>query len=69
MKDKEMRIYHEIGFSTEVATYWYGKFEQYKKNNPTLDGIETLTFSIYLGEVVLGSMKTLFEGGIPGLAL
>jgi hypothetical protein len=68
MTDKEIKIYHEVGFSPEIATYWYEKFEQYKEGNPELD-TETLTFAVYLGTVVLGSMKTLFEGGIPGLAL
>ncbi len=68
MKQEEIKIFHEVGFSPEIASYWYGKFEEFKETNKDDHELRNITFAVYLGTVVLGSMKTLFEGGIPGLA-
>ncbi len=56
-------IRYTISMKANVATYWFGKFEEFVKNNPTDYG--NLTFDSYIGEQVLASMKLLFEGTVP----
>ncbi len=57
------KIRYTISMKPEVATYWYGKFEQFVENN--LEDFGDLTFDSYIGEQVLASMKLLFEGTVP----
>lgn len=57
------KIRYTISMTPSVATYWYGKFEEFVKNNP--EDFGELTFDSYIGEQVLASMKLLFEGTVP----
>ena len=61
------KIRYEITMKTDVATYWYGKFEEFVKANP--EDFGELTFDSYIGEQVLASMKLLFEGAVPKVKL
>ena len=54
---------HLIRMDVETAKYWYGRFHEYLEKNP--DEVDILTFSNYLGNVVLYSMKSIFEGKVP----
>ena len=56
-------IRYTISMKADVATYCYGKFEEFVKNNP--DQFGDLTFDSYIGAQVLASMKLLFEGVVP----
>ncbi len=56
-------IRYTISMKPDVATYWYGKFEEFVTANP--EDFGQLTFDKYIGEQVLASMKLLFEGTVP----
>jgi len=60
-------IRYTISMKPDVATYWYGKFEDFVQNNP--EDFGDLTFDSYIGEQVLASMKLLFEGTVPEVKL
>ena len=60
---EENTVLYTIIMRTNVATYWYGKFKEFVKQNP--DTFGDLTFDSYIGQQVLGSMKLLFEGAVP----
>ena len=57
------KIRYTISMKPDVATYWYGKFEEFVNANHEDFGM--LTFDEYIGEQVLASMKLLFEGTVP----
>ena len=57
-------IMYEIQMKPEVATYFFDRFKEYVVQNPEVLG-KSLTYSDYLGNVVLASLKSLFEGKVP----
>ncbi len=54
---------YNVSMKSTTATYFYGRFQEYLLKHP--DEVEFLTFGAYLGQVVLGSLKSLFEGKVP----
>ena len=57
------RLQYEIQMDSKIANYFYERFQEYVKQNPEDEA--ALTFGAYLGQVVLGSLKSLFEGKVP----
>jgi len=53
-------VRHEVHMTSVVATYWYERFSEFKKQNPVTFG--EITFAEYLGEQVLTSLMLLFKG-------
>lgn len=53
-------VRHEVHMTSEVATYWYERFTEFKAQNPVT--FADLTFAQYLGEQVLTSLMILFKG-------
>lgn len=51
-------ISYEIYMPNEVSTYWYGKFKEFKENNPEF---ADLSYGEYLGEQILTNMMRLFD--------
>ena len=58
-----INVEHQIQMSPEIASYFYGQYRAYVEQNP--EDSDLLTFGAYLGNVVLGSLKSLFEGKVP----
>jgi len=56
-------LVYQIQMSPEVSTYFYARFHEYLEQNP--DEKDILTYGAYLGQVVLSSLKSLFEGKVP----
>ncbi len=53
-------VRHEVHMTSAVATYWYERFTEFKKQNPVT--FAEITFAEYLGEQVLTSLMLLFKG-------
>jgi len=53
-------VRHEVHMTSEVATYWYERFTEFKATNPTT--FAEISFAEYLGEQVLTSLMILFKG-------
>ena len=53
-------VRHEVHMTSEVATYWYKRFTEFKTQNPVT--FAEITFAEYLGEQVLTSLMILFKG-------
>lgn len=56
-------ITYPIRMTSEVATYWYARFHEFKAQNEK--DFADLSFADYIGTQVLANMMRLFLGKVP----